>query len=137
MKREIERYLKEIEGKLYTCPRKRRKAFLRDLRGNIHDYIAEHPNATLPEIRSVFGSPGVIAENILQSEDFTITKTVVSSQKWCRRILAVAVCILVAGVLVLGTIYVVDTYNFNHGYETENSAQEGTIPPNAEALASY
>lgn len=137
MKREIERYLKEIEGKLYTCPRKRRKAFLRDLRGNIHDYIAEHPNATLPEIRSIFGSPGVIAENILQSVDFTITKTVVSSQKWCRRILTVAVCILVAGVLVLGAIFVADNYKYTHGYAVEGPVQEGDILPDTEALASY
>ena len=38
MRLEIEKYLKQIESNLYTCPRKKRNVFLRDLRGNIDAY---------------------------------------------------------------------------------------------------
>lgn len=137
MRREIEKYLKQIESNLYTCPRKKRSAFLRDFRGNIDAYIREHPNATLPELKSIFGLPEAIAESFLQSDEFTTTKQVVSSKKWIIRILLTAVCILVAAALIFGTIYVVDIYKFTHGYAAMEPIQEGFTPPDPDAIASY
>lgn len=137
MRQEIEQYLKQIEGNLYTCPRKKRTAFLRDLRGNIAAYIEENPNATLSELKKYFGSPEAIAESFLRSDDFSTTKQAVSSKKWIVRILLSAVCILVAAALILGTIIAVNDYKFTHGYEIEESAQEGELQPNSDALATY
>lgn len=137
MKQEIEQYLKQIEGNLYTCPRKKRTAFLRDLRGNIDSYIEENPNATLSELKKYFGSPEAIAESFLQSDEFDTTKQVVSSKKWIVRILLSAVCILVAAALILGTIYVVDSYRYTHGYEVEEPIQEGFTQSDPDALSTY
>ena len=134
MRREIEQYLKQIESNLYTCPRKKRSAFLRDFRGNIDAYIEEHPNATLPELKSIFGSPEAIAESFLQSDEFATTKEVVSSKKWIIRTLLAAACILVVGTLILGTIFVVDNYRYTHGYIVVEEIQEGFVSPDPNAI---
>ncbi len=137
MRREIEKYLKQIESNLYTCPIKKRNVFLRDLRGNIDAYIEEHPNATLPELKSIFGSPEAIAESFLQSDEFATTKQVVSSKKRIIRILIATACILVIAALILGTVYVVDCYKYTHGYAEMEPIQEGFTPPDSDAITSY
>lgn len=137
MKQEIEQYLKQIEGNLYTCPRKKRTAFLRDLRGNIAAYMEEHPNATLPELKNIFGSPEAIAESFLQSDEFATTKKVLSSKKKNANIFLIAICILVTAILIYGAIYIADFHDFTQGHWEEEPAQEGTHLPDFSTIAEY
>ena len=137
MSREIEAYLKQIERGLFTCPKKKRAAFLRDFRGNLNTYIEEHPNASVQELQSIFGTPEAIAEGFLQSDEFTTTKKVVSSKKRIVRILIAAVCALVVAAIVLGAVYVVDNHKFTHGYYEETPGQVGHSTPDPDALESY
>lgn len=137
MNQQIEVYLKQIEHDLFTCPRKIRVAFLRDFRGNLNAYMEEHPQSSIQELRSVFGSPEEIAEGFLQSDEFDTTKKVVSSKKRIVRIVLIAVCTLVSAALILGTVYVIQTYRYAHGYWVEEPTKEEYTPPNPDALESY
>ncbi len=138
MSREIELYLKHIERGLFTCPRKKRAALLRELRGNIDAYIEEHPNASIQELKSIFGTPEAIAEGFLQSAEFTTTKKVVSSKKRIVQIFLAAVCALIVLGIVLGTIYVVNFYRYTHGYWVETPATDTPLPSiDPEAVHSY
>ena len=137
MSGEIEAYLKQIEKNLFTCPRKKRAAFLRDFRGSLNSYIEEHPHASVQELQNYFGKPEIIAEGFLQSEEYTTTIKVVSSKKRIVRIVLTAACALVTIVFILGAIYVVDNYRYTHGFMESSSAQEEYTTPNPDALESY
>lgn len=135
MSREVEAYLQRIEQNLFTCKKKKRHAFLRDLRGSLNAYIEEHPEASVQELQGMFGSPEEIAEAFLHAEQFDTSKKVFSSKKRISRIILIAVCALVAAALVLGTIYVVDTYRYTHGHWVETPADDGPLSPEPEAIS--
>jgi len=137
MSREVEAYLQRIEQNLFTCPKKKRVAFLRDFRGSLNAYIEEHPAASVQELQGVFGSPEEIAEAFLQSEQFATSKTVYSSQKRISRIVLIAVCTLVATALIYGAIHIVDVYSYTHGYWEDFPAEEGEAVPHPDAIATY
>ena len=137
MRKDVEAYLREIERGLFTCPRRKRAAFLSDFRGCLNSYLEEHRMATVEEIQAFFGTPEAIAEAFLQSDEFNTTKRVVSSKKRITSIVLIAVFVLFVAALILGTVYVVDHYQYTHGYWVEGPAQEGVIPPNPDALETY
>ena len=137
MNQDIEAYLKQIERNLFTCSRKKRSAFLRDFRGGIDSYLAEHPQATAQELRMVFGTPEAIAESFMQSDGVNVTKKVVSSKRTIFRVVLIAVCALVAAAVIFGTLYIIDYHRFTHGYWVEEPAVIGEIPPDPDALETY
>ena len=112
MRKDVEAYLKEIERGLFTCPRKKRTAFLNDFRGSVNSYLEDHPMAPVQELQSFFGTPDAIAESFLHSDEFSTTKRVVSSKQRIVRIVLIAVCALVAAALILGTVFVAGNFNY-------------------------
>jgi len=134
MSREVEAYLQRIEENLFICPKKKRHAFLRDFCGSLNAYIEEHPAASVQELQGMFGSPEEIAESFLQSEQFDHSKKVFSSKKRVSRIILIAVCVLVAAALILGTIYVVETHRYAHGYWVETPVEDGRSTPIPDAI---
>ena len=137
MRKDVEAYLREIERGLFTCPKRKRAAFLSDFRGSLNSYLEEHRMATVEEIQAFFGTPEAIADAFLQSDEFNTTKKVVSSRRRIVQIVLIAVFVLFVAALILGTVYVVDHYQYTHGYWVEEPAQEGVIPPNPDALETY
>ena len=137
MRKDVEAYLREIERGLFTCPKRKRAAFLSDFRGCLNSYLEEHRMATVEEMQAFFGTPEAIAEAFLQSDEFNTTKKVVSSRRRIVQIVLIAVFVLFVAALILGTVYVVDHYQYTHGYWVEEPAQEGVIPPNPDALETY
>lgn len=137
MSREIEAYLQQIERNLFTCPKKKRVAFLRDFRGSLNAYIEEHPAASVQELQGMFGSPEEIAEAFLQSEQFDTSKNVFSSKKRISRIVLIAVCTLVAAALIYGAIYIVDTHRYAYGSWVETPAEGGLPTPEPDAISTY
>ena len=137
MNREIEAYLQQIEKSLFTCPKKKRFAFLRDFRGCLNAYIEEHPEASVQELQGMFGSPEEIAEAFLQSEQFDTSKNVFSSKKRISRIVLIAVCALVAAALIFGTIYVAEFCKYTYGYWVEEPIEEVPLTPDPDAIATY
>ena len=123
MSRDIELYFKQIERSLFTCPKKKRATFLRDFRGSVSAYVEEHPQASVQELKSIFGTPEAIAEAFLQSDEFSTTKKVVSSKRRIVRIVLIAACILAAAALILGAIYVMR----NTGLWKNQPEQEGDL----------
>lgn len=137
MNKQIEAYLKQIERSLFTCPKKKRISFLRDFRGDLNAYMQEHPQASIQELMSTFGTPDAIAEDFLQSTEFARTKKVLSTKRKIVRTVLIAVCTLIAATIILGTIYVVDVYKYTHGFWVEEPAQKGHSILDPDALESY
>ena len=138
MNAELEPYFKEISENLLVCPTRRRSAFLQELRGNIDAYVQDHPAASAQEVQSVFGSPREIAESFFASLDFKAAARELRIKKRITRIVTAVVCVLVAGILVLGTIYVVDNHGYAHGYWGEGPATSATPAPTPDdAISTY
>lgn len=137
MSREVEAYLQRIEQNLFTCPKKKRVAFLRDFRGSLNAYMEEHPAASVQELQGTFGSPEEIAEAFLHSEQFDTSKNVFSSKKRISRIVLIAVCTLVAAALIYGAIYIVETHGYAHGQWVETPAEDGHSTPISDAIYTY
>ena len=121
MRKSVEGYLKEIERSLSPLPRKQRKAFLNDFRGDLDFYLEDHPMASVQELQSFFGTPEEIAESFLHSGEFSTTKKVLSSRQRAVRIVLIAACALVAAALILGAVYVTRYYR----YWKQQLAREG------------
>ena len=134
MRKDVEAYLREIERGLFTCPRRKRAAFLSDFRGCLNSYLEEHRMATVEEMQAFFGTPEAIAEAFPQSDEFNTTKQVVSSRRRIVQIVLIAICALAAAAVILGTVYVVNAYQYTHGFWVEEPAQEGYFIPNPDAL---
>ena len=137
MSAELEPYFKEISDNLLACPTRRRSAFLQELRGNVDAYIDDHPYASVQEIQAVFGSPREIAESFFTSLDFKAAAKELRIKKRITRIVVAVVCILAAGILVLGTIYVMDNHGYTHGYWEESPTVEAITTPDPNALETY
>ena len=137
MNREVEAYVQQIEKCLFTCPKKKRSAFLRDFRGSLNAYIEEHPEASVQELQGMFGSPEEIAEAFLKSEQFDTSKKVFSSKKRINRIIVIAVCALVAITLIYGSLYIAEYFRYTHGHWVEEPIEEGSLTPDPDAIATY
>ena len=93
--------------------------------------------ATVEEMQAFFGTPEAIAEAFLQSDEFNTTKKVVSSRRRIVQIVLIAICALAAAAVILGTVYVVNAYQYTHGFWVEEPAQEGHSIPEPDALETY
>lgn len=129
MRDKIDRYLRQTKRCLIFCPRKRRAAFLENLRSDIEVFCQEHPQAEWAEVEKSFGSPMKVAESFFQEVPF---EEAVRKFRLRQRIFRL-VCIIVVGLsliaVILGTTYVVGAYNYAHGQGYETPAIEGSAPP--------
>ncbi len=137
MTKELNGYFKDIESRLHTLPRKKRAAVLREYRDNVAAFLEENPGAAFQEVEAAFGTPSQVEESFLRSEDFQKTEQRLHTNKQILRIIRIALAILVAAILILGTIYVVDNHQFAHGSWYVSSAQEGPYEGNSNAIERY
>lgn len=137
MTKELNAYFKEIESRLHTLPRKKRAAVLQEYRENVSAFLEENPGAVFQEVEAAFGTPSQVEESFLRLGDFKEAEQRLHSSKQILRIVRIAVCILVAAILILGTIYVVDNHLFVHGSWEISSAQEGHSQSKPDALGTY
>ncbi len=137
MTKELNGYFKDIESRLHTLPRKKRAAVLREYRDNVAAFLEENPGAAFQEVEAAFGTPSQVEESFLRSEDFQKTEQRLHINKQILRIIRIVIAILVAAILILGTIYVVDTWMYTHGEWVNTSAQEGPPESDTSAIATY
>ena len=110
---------------------------MQELRGNVASFLQDNPDATVKEVEIYFGSPAQVAESFLQASDFQQTEQKVHMKKRVFTALCVAMGVLVAVALILGTIYVVDNYKFTHGYWENSQVQSGPPGSDSDALFTY
>lgn len=137
MTRELNRYFKDIDKKLLVLSGKQRMAILQELRGNVSSFLQENPNATVKDVEAYFGSPVQVAEGFLQAGDFQQTERKVHINRRVLTVLCIAIGVLVTAALILGTVYVVDNYNFTHGHWEASQVQYGPSESNPDALYTY
>lgn len=124
MTKELEVYFREIENKLFTFSRKKRAACLKEHRGNVDLFFKENPDATFREMEAYFGTAEEIAESFLHEEKYADAEKKFNVKHTGVRVICVSVILALIIALVLGAVYVVDVYRFNHGH-IEYSMQEG------------
>ena len=111
MRKDVEAYLKKTERSLFAFPRKKRKAFLLDFRGCVNSYLEDNPMAPVQALEEFFGTPEAIAESFLHSDEFSMSKKLVSSKRRIVRIVLTAVCAMAACALILGAVYLIGYYS--------------------------
>lgn len=137
MTKELDKYYRDIDRKLQLLSRSRRAAILREHRGSVSDYLKDNPDATVKEIEISFGTPEQVAESFLQMSDLKQTEQKLQTKGVIVKIVLIAVGILVAAALILGTVYVVDNHKFTNGEGTYSPAMSGYGEPDPNALATY
>ena len=128
----LHKYLKEIKNYL-TCPEEEKRKFLEELESSIDEFLADHPHATEADLVHRFGDPAGIAQSFLQVEDFKEVQEKIRLKGRVIRILSVAILVLTAAAVILGGIFVIDTFSFNHGQYKE-SIGKGERPENSAIL---
>lgn len=131
MKKKLNRYFREINGKLLVLPRKKRAAVMGDFRGSVSAFLQENPEAAFQEVEAAFGTPDQVAEGFLQSSDFRQTERKLCLKRKIFAAVCIALGILVAAALILGTVYVVDNYHYTHGQWEDSPAMSGVYIPDS------
>ena len=131
----LHKYLKEIKNYL-TCPEEEKRKFLEELESSIDEFLADHPHATEADLVHRFGDPAGIAQSFLQEEDFKEVQEKIRLKGRVIRILSVAILVLTAAAVILGGIFVIDMFSFNHGQYKE-SIGKGERPENSAILQTY
>lgn len=137
MKKKLNRYFREINGKLLVLPRKKRAAVMGDFRGSVSAFLQENPEAAFQEVEAAFGTPDQVAEGFLQSSDFRQTERKLCLKRKIFAAVCIALGILVAAALILGTIYVVDIHHYAHGHFEDSPAMSGFAESNPNAIETY
>ncbi len=131
----LHRYLKKVRQNL-TCPEKEKQKFLKDLENSVSEYLVDIPNASEADLFHRFGNPAEIAQSFLQEEDFEEVQKKIMVRKRVIWVISLAAIILVIAAIILGGIFVADTYSFNHGYYIEEVGQ-GPSPSNSQNAQTY
>ena len=109
--KELKNYYSQIT-RLAVCERKKKKAFLLELKENIEEFVSDSPEATLEEIEKLFGTPEVIAQSLVSNTDSAKIRKQVQIKK------AVVVSLIIA--LIIYALFVVlsliDVHTEAHGY---------------------
>ena len=122
------KYLKEIKNYL-TCPEEENGNFLKSWKAaltNFWQITPRHRGRSCPSLWSPAGS-----QSFLQEEDFKEVQEKIRLKGRVIRILSVAILVLTAAAVILGGIFVIDTFSFNHGQYKESIGKGSgrRIPP--------
>lgn len=125
----IRQYLRDVK-RVLPCNYRQKKCYLSGIENSLYPYLIEHPDATLNDLYSVFGTPASIVEDYLNNTDAVQISRKISIK---RRILIGAISAVTVLVIVLCSIAIVDTNrrdSFYNGFFVETF---GELPDDAEA----
>ncbi len=135
--------VKDITGYMNAVKRQLKRAG--DLDGKYFDvfsqevdtYRAEHPAATPAEIGARFGRPSAQVSEFLQSLPNDEVRERLTSRRRLFTFLKIVATVLAAAIIILMTIFVADTWSFNHGYGEYSPVQSGPYEGNPNAIERY
>lgn len=114
LNRELECYYKNIAAVL-LCDKNEKDSFIKELKGNIREYIEDEPDATIEDIKDIFGTEKAIGESFRAEADITSIRKKLSLKKTVISALAAIVFIY----LIFVIISFIDVHTEAHGYFTE------------------
>ncbi len=121
-KKDLKEYYCEIE-KLLVCDRKRKLAFMADLKANIDEYLAIFPDSDIEKIKTEFGTPEVIAESFLSNSNAAAIKKKLDIKKCILMALIIALAVYIAFVI----ISLIDVHTEAHGHIEEGIMMINTV----------
>lgn len=132
---EIKQYLCAVKSQL-TCPYKEKKRFLKQMQNSLEIYATDQGQVSIEDLVREFGTPQEISDAFLQDESPSSLHRRLSFRRAVLGVIVFFTAILVISLIVLGTIYVVDSFSFTHGYYVDTVA-EGTPPPQEGVIDTY
>ncbi len=124
--KEIKRYIKQVHSKLpYTGKEKHR--IMEDLKGNIENFLKDHPEAELADVETHFGSPESIAYSCVEQTELDELIRKMRIRRVVVRIVAAtaAVAVLLWAGAVGWAIF--QEWNSTHGYNEDTIEEEWAI----------
>ncbi len=112
--KELKAYYSEI-SKSIVCSKKQKTEFINQLKSDVDCYLSENPEATVQEITSCFGSAEQIGKSFVSEYDSDNIKKKLS----VKRILIIAVIVMVLIYAAFVIISLIDVHNEAHGYIEE------------------
>lgn len=116
----VRQYLRQVR-KAVPCSGKERRQLVQQLEESVAQYVSEHGAETVDDISREFGSPGEIWEAFLQNKDAAYIQRQLALKNRICRIVIVMAAVLVIIVAILGTLRLIDWYQFTHGYVVETA----------------
>ncbi len=130
----VDVYLDKL-GKHLTGSRQQKKNALAECKRMLLE-VPGSEAMTIDQLESIVGTPADVLENLAPNLSVELAHEASHKERF-RRIL-LGVCILFGIViLVLGTIFVIDTYGANHGYYNDSPAMEGIFQSSQDAVDIY
>ena len=112
--KQLKSYYREISSAL-ICSQKQKKAFIRDFRTNVDEYLSAYPEADLDKIKAEFGTAQEIASSFVWGSDTAEIKKKLD----IRKLILVAVVIALVIYLAFVVISLIDVHTEAHGYIEE------------------
>ena len=119
----VRQYLRQVR-KAVPCSGKERRQLVEQLEESVAQYVSEHGAETVDDISREFGSPGEIWEAFLQNKDAAYIQRQLALKNRVCRIVIVMAAVLVIIVAILGTLRLIDGYQFTHGYVVEKIVED-------------
>ena len=119
----VRQYLRQVR-KAVPCSGKERRQLVQQLEESVAQYVSEHGAETVDDISREFGSPGEIWEAFLQNKDAAYIQRQLALKNRVCRIVIVMAAVLVIIVAILGTLRLIDWYQFTHGYVVEKIVED-------------
>ena len=103
MNSDIKQYLQEVSAML-CCPKGVKSVFLRQLKGEILDFMETNTTITVDELYNRFGTPEEIAAGFFDRDDYSamLKKAKRRSKIW------MGFCIVLAILLIVSSCYFID-----------------------------
>ena len=120
--KQLKSYYREISSAL-ICPQKQKKAFMRDFKNNIDEYLSTCPEADMDKIKAEFGTAQEIASSFVWGSDTAEIKKKLD----IRKLLIIAVIIALAIYLAFVVISLIDVHTEAHGYIDEGIMMISTL----------
>lgn len=112
-KSELKEYYKKISGSIISDNRQK-KAFLKEIRENIDEFILMKPDATIDQIYIQFGSPEEIANSFIENNKLLITRKIK-----IKKMLCIGIGIIIFLYLTFIVASLIDVHEEAHGYFIE------------------
>lgn len=114
LKKEVKRYIREINSNI-ICDFKTRRKYIGDLKASIYDYIDETNSESMDEIYSHFGTPQEIAKAFFEHADI---RKIRKRMNFTRVVMIGVIIALVMWAAVLAYA-IIDANYFSNEYDVE------------------
>ncbi len=128
MDKQLAHYYRKIE-KCLPCSQKEKRELLGSFQKDVESYLDSHQGCTAESVIRQFGEPEKIAEEYVSSLSQNTVQRYLTERRRFWTFIKVVLALLAASIVLEMSIYLVDSWMYNHYSEWEVSpAIEGSEP---------